>query len=263
MRLAITLGGAMITAGALAGAACVLPTDPVTGLEVIWSLEEQEASDGDEARRPRTCAGARLEQVRIQLVDEADPGRARTFAYACAVGYQTADEIATLPSPVFFDLRPGDYALTATALGPAGPTAAAATIRVGEAGVARATLDLSPALVPWILGLTSADACASVELALKYAEAEEDLADGDTDAGADAADALYRGGLTSDRGLVASGAPIACADLAAGPHAFLVDPGRYDLEVVVDGRRCLLPLEITAAGPVETPLDLAKLPCDG
>ena len=36
-----------------------------------------------------------------------------------------------------------------------------------------------------------------------------------------------------------------------------------ELEVAVDDRRCLLPLEITAAGPGVTLLDLANLPCDG
>lgn len=259
--------------------ACVLPTDPVTGLEVIWSLTEQEASDGDDARRPRTCAGARLERVSVRLRDEGDPERARTFAYACEVGYQTADEIATLPSPVFFDLRPGDYSLKATANGPAGPIVVETTLRVGEAGVARATLDLSPPLAPWTLALAGADACVDLQLALRYAEAADDLADpgggGPPDAGqgegseggegsaADADDALYRVALTSDRGLVLGGAPTACAEALAGAHAFLVDPGRYDLEVVVDGRRCLLPLEITAASPGVTLLDLAKLPCDG
>ncbi|MEZ4453210.1 MAG: hypothetical protein R3B09_27355 [Nannocystaceae bacterium] len=241
-------------------AACVLPTDPVTGIEIVWSLQEQEASDGDDARRPRTCAGALLERVTLTVTDNADPARTRTQWLDCEVGYQTADEIATLASPVFSDLRPGSYTISALAHGPAGSLRIERSLVVGETRVARSTLDLSPPLVPWSLELVDVEACTgALSLALRYADPARDLADADEDADS----ALYRQALRSDRGLAVDGAAIPCAEVQAGAHTLLVDPGRYLVAVAVDDRTCEVPVEIRAPDPSALSLDLAKLPCDG
>ncbi|MEZ4384262.1 MAG: hypothetical protein R3A79_23210, partial [Nannocystaceae bacterium] len=63
-------------------------------------------------------------------------------------------------------------------------------------------------------------------------------------------------------GLVLDGRDEPCAGLWSAPQRFMLDPGRYRLELRRDGASCAIPLEVGLAGATTT-LDLAKLPCDG
>ncbi|MCA9636797.1 MAG: hypothetical protein KC420_12280 [Myxococcales bacterium] len=253
---------------ALGLAACALPSDPLSGLEVSWSATEREASDGDEGLRLRTCAGARIRRVELELRDLDDEGRHEVFSYPCELGYQTADEVATLPSSVFFDLRAGTYEVVARAISEVDGEAIAGPsieVTVSDHGVERIALEVAPPLVPWRLEITGQDACASASASLRYAEPATDLVGAEE---GDAGDARYRDGLVGDQGLALDGAPAACDGPWASAQRFELDPGRYLLEVEVDGRRCTLPLELgpladASAGAATTTLDLAKLPCDG
>ena len=244
--------------------ACVLPLDPLTGVEVAWTLREREASDGDAARRLRTCAGAGVEGVVLHVEDRGDPARARTFEFACPSGDQPPDELAVAAARIFLDLRPGDYTLRFTATGSFGAAESVHELTVEERGVDLLSPDLAPELVPLALTLALAPAtCAQLRLRLRLADPAAALhahADADADA---PPPGLYRAGLTSDRGLSLGGAAHPCADPELlGLHTFEVDPGDYRLEIELDEARCEVPLRAAPGWP-PLALDLENPPCDG
>ncbi|MBK8266642.1 MAG: hypothetical protein IPK80_35625 [Nannocystis sp.] len=245
-----------------AGAACVLPLDPLTGVEIAWTLRERDASDGEGERRLRSCAGARLDEVELHVRDLDDPARARAFTFDCEEGAQTPEELTAAAARVFLDLRPGAYELTVTARGrsPGVGLMLAQPLEIDERGVTLTALELAPALVPFEITLEIAQppACASFRARLLYdsPQAALVLAEGA------AIPALYRAGLRSDRGLDLGGGEQSCADLEAGTHRLLLDPGAYFLAVELDGRTCEIPIEAGGAQS-ELVLALEKLPCAG
>ena len=251
-----------LSAALLLAPACVLPLDPLTGVEIAWTLREREASDGDAARRLRTCAGAGVDEVVLHVEDRGDPARARTLEFACPSGDQPPDELAVTAARIFLDLRPGDYTLRFTASGPLGAAEDVHELTVEERGVGLLSPDLAPDLVPLALDLALAPAaCAHLRLHLRLADPAAALhADADADT---PPPALYRAGLTSDRGLSLGGAAHPCADPELlGRHTFAVDPGDYRLEIEVDEARCEVPLRVLPGRP-PLALDLENPPCDG
>jgi hypothetical protein len=236
--------------------ACVLPYGGATGVEVRWSLREVNAADGDDARRLRTCAGAGLSQVEVEVVDADDPGRAAAFAHACSAGNPPPAARATEPAEIFIDLRAGAYDVTATALAAGGTVLAGAAIEVEAHAIA--TLDLELARPPRPLELELTGACTTLTAALRYADPAADLYLDDPDA----PPAVYRQQLRSDRDLRLGGQTgQPCAGLV-GLHRVVVDPGRYLLELAVDGRACKIPLAVEDS-PVRLALDLENPACGG
>jgi len=250
---------------ATSATACALPQDRLTGLELSWSMLEREASDGDASLRLRTCAGALVRRVELTVEDVNDPTRASTLTYGCEVGYQTAEELASLNSNVFVDLRPGEYRLFTRASSDVddGSYELEETLAVGERELLKLDVDLSPPLAPWELRLAGGESCTVAAAHLTYAEPGDDLLDPD---GEVATTARYREALVGDQDLALSGAEIACDGPWAVDQRFEVDPGRYILNLVIDGpvdrRSCAIPIIIPFSG-LTTTLDLAKLPCDG
>lgn len=255
-------------------AACALPNDPLSGIEVSWSLTEREASDGEDALRLRTCPGSLLRRIELTIEDLADDSRHRTFTFACETGFQTKNQLATLPSNVYVDLREGSYRVTVRALSERGDDDYEVEIddalEVGASGVARLHVDLSPALAPWELVLRGGESCEVAAGGLRYLDPADDLLDADEDE--DATSALYRASLVGEAfgegadeaspGLALDGADHLCTGAWGFSQRFAVDPGRYVLDVTVDGESCAIPIEIPFAGATTT-LDLAKLPCAG
>lgn len=242
----------------LALSACVLPYGGAAGVEVTWSLREANAVDGDEARRLRTCAGADLQRVALTVVDADDPSRARTFAHPCAAGNPPPATRATEPPEIFIDLRAGNYDLAATGLDAAdAPNASAvAAVEVEAHAVTAVDLELARPLQPLELELTGA--CTTLSAALRYADPAADLLLADPEA----PPPVYRERLRSDRDLRLGGADDQpCAPLL-GLHRLAVDPGRYLLELTVDGRACALPLAVEDS-PVRLALDLENPACGG
>lgn len=246
-------------------AACALPQDRLTGIELSWSMLEREASDGDASLRLRTCAGALVRRVELTVEDVDDPLRASTLTYDCEFGYQTAEELASLTSNVFVDLRPGEYRLLTRALSDVDGDSyeLEETLAVGERDLLKLDVDLSPPTAPWELLLAGAESCSVAAAHLTYAAPGDDLllADGEV-----ATTARYREALVGDQGLPLGGAEIACDGPWAVDQRFEVDPGRYVLNLEVDGPEggtsCAVPIVIPFSG-LTTTLDLANLPCDG
>lgn len=236
--------------------ACVLPYGGATGVEVRWTVREQNAADGEGARRLRTCAGAGLSRVDVAVSDGDDPERAAVFAHACSAGNPPPDARATEPAEIFIDLRAGAYDITATA-----PTAGEAVL--GGAAIeveahAITALDLELALPARTLELELSGACTTLTAALRYADPAADLYLDDPDA----PPAVYRQQLRSDGDLRLGGlAAQPCAGLA-GLHRVEVDPGRYLLDLVVDGRACKIPVAVEDS-PVRLALDLENPACGG
>lgn len=276
----VPLSGLMLSLAlglALGLSACVLPRDPLTGIEVSWSLREREASDigkgegegeGEiadkaDALRLRTCTGSLLRRVEFLIEDEEGSSRTATFSYACELGYQTPDEFASLPPDIYVDLRPGDYHLVtrATSEFDGATFETEQDLEVDEFGVTRVVVDLGPALAPWQLDTSGGLGCDFASATLSYAEPGEDLA---TPPEATATSARYREGLVSDGGLSLplNGEMLACDGPWAQDQHFKLDPGRYILTIEADDRLCAIPIVVPFAG-LKTTLDLAKLPCDG
>ncbi len=220
---------------------------------------EREASGED--LRLRTCAGALVRRVELTLEDLDDPERATTLTYACELGYRTAAELESLTSNIFVDLRPGEYRLLTRALSDVdgGSFELEETFAVGERDLLEVDVDLSPPLAPWTLDIAGAESCTVAAATLTYAEPTEDLVRPD---GEVATTARYREAPLGDGGLVMDGAEVACDGPWAQGQGFTLDPGRYILNLQVDGRTCAIPIVIPFSGQTTT-LDLAKLPCDG
>jgi len=232
--------------------ACVLPAGGATGVELTWTLLETNDVDGPDARRPRTCVGADLASVAVRVVDDADPARERVFNHACATGNPSPEARASEAPEIFLDLRAGKYTLTARA----GDTTLDDQVEVTPHALT--TLDLELSRRPQTLHFELLGACNRLVAALRYADPGADLFLDDPDAPPD----VYRLALASDRGLQLGGQSQACAGLA-GPHQVAaVDPGRYLLDLDIDGRRCRLPLTVEDS-PLMRTLDLENLACDG
>ncbi|MDC0718804.1 hypothetical protein [Nannocystis bainbridge] len=242
----------------LLGPACVLPAGGATGLELTWSAREVNAVDGPEARRARTCLGTGLSRVAVQVVDAADPARDRVFAYACEAG-NISPAARTVETPeIFLDLRAGTYDLTASGRATDDAPLAIA-LAVGEVESHAITLvDLELQRPPQQLDLALTGACGDLTVALRYADPAADLflAEGDEPP------ALYRQALASDRGLRLGGQSQPCTGLAGAHRVQGLDPGRYRLDLEIDGRTCSRALAIEDS-PVQIALDLENPACDG
>lgn len=244
----------------LFGPSCVLPAGGASGVEVTWTAREANAVDGDEARRARTCRGAGLARVALEVVDTDTPARARVFHHGCEAGNPDPETRAVEPPEIFLDLRAGTYALTASGRGPAGDDEVrAAAVAVAEVEArALVAVDLELVRPPQPLDLVLSGACGELALGLHYADPAADLSLAD----AEAPPSLYRLGLASDRGLALGGQARACAGLEGRHRVPEVDPGRYRLDLVIDGRACSRSL-IVEDSPVELALDLENPACDG
>ena len=274
IRFRVRLG---VTLGVASALACALPQDRLTGVEVSWSMLEREASDGEGSLRLRTCAGALVRRVELTLEDTLDPERATTLTYDCELGYQTAEELASLTSNIFVDLRPGTYRLLTRAISDVDGDILEIEepLAVGERELLKLDVDLSPPVAPWELRLRGGESCTTAAATLLYAEPGDDLllADGEV-----ATTARYREALVGDGELALDGAETPCDGAWALDQRFELDPGRYRLEVTLDGAgdgpgdgsgdgpgdggTCAIPIVIPFSG-LTTTLDLANLPCDG
>lgn len=239
---------------------CVLPAGGASGVEVTWSLREANAVDGDDARRLRTCSGADLDRVVLDVTDAADPERRRSFTHDCATGNPSPAARATEVPEIFLDLRAGEYALTATAEGPAeaARAVAAATATVEQHAILALDVELARPLQPLELDLQPGG-CDRLTADLRYADPAADLYLDDPAA----PPTTYRAALETDRGLRLGGLDQACAAVQAGLHTVPgLDPGRYVLHLAVDGRTCALPV-VVEDSPVRLALDLEKPACGG
>jgi hypothetical protein len=242
----------------LLGPACVLPAGGATGVELTWTAREANEADGPDARQMRTCDGAGLSGVTVRVIDAGDPERDRLFAYACEAGNMSPAARAVETPEIFLDLRPGTYHLTAS--GRADDDELRATgAGLGEVeSHAITVIDLELGRVPQPLDLALAGACGELVAALSYADPAADLFLDDDDP----PPAVYRRGLRSDRGLRLGGQAQACAGLQGAHRVADVDPGRYRLDLVIDGRTCSRAVTIEDS-PVQIALDLENPACDG
>lgn len=239
---------------------CVLPTGGASGVEVTWSLREANAVDGDAARRLRTCAGAGVGRVILAAEDAADATRQRADPHDCAAGNPPPAVRATEVPEIFLSLRAGSYALTATAVDAADQprASAAAGAEVEQHAIVAVDLELARPLQPLELDL-AAPTCDRLTATLRYADPAADLYLDDPAA----PPAVYRAALASDRGLGLGGQEQPCAGLSGGLHRVAdVDPGRYVLDLAVDGRTCAVPV-VVEDSPVRLALDLEKPACGG
>jgi hypothetical protein len=254
---------------ALLGASCVLPNDPVTGVEFAWHLSELNDADGPEALRARTCEGQLLSSVELEITDVDDEARSRSFAFDCARGQ--FDATSATPD-VFVDLRPGTYDLTFIAVddpadrGAEGPVTRVLSedreLTVGSGLVFESWVVEGPPL-DFELRVTGSDSCSDFSLALAYSDPDsaliEPLEIPDEDP---PPPALYRETLVSDLGLLVDGLGSACAELDPGPHRLeALDRGEYSLIVTVDGATCAIPVLLDGLADASLDLDLANLPC--
>lgn len=235
--------------------ACVLPYGGATGVEVRWTVREQNGADGDDARRLRTCTGAGLADIDVGVIDTDDPGRAARFTYACSAGNPPPAARATEPAEIFIDLRAGAYDVGVTA--PATGEAVLGSAAIEVEGHALTALDLELALPPRTLELELTGACTTLTAALRYADPAADLYLDDPDA----PPAVYREQLRSGDLRLGGQADQPCAGLV-GLHRFVIDPGRYLLDLAVDGRACKI-LVAVEDSPVRLTLDLENPACGG
>lgn len=250
----------LLALSALLGSACVLPSGGATGLEVTWSLRERNAVDGPAGQRLRTCAGVDVERVAVRLTDADDPERGALFTWPCARGNPSPEARAREAPEIFLDLHDGRYDLAASALA-GDDTELAGRADSAEVAVHAVTaLDLELARGTSALTLELAGACERLTLALRYADPAADLHPA---AEADAEPpSVYRAALVSDRGLRLGGQDQPCAGLGGSHHVPDLDPGRYLLDLTVDGRRCQVPLRVEDS-PLDLALDLEKPACGG
>lgn len=244
----------------LFGAACVLPAGGASGVEITWTLREANRVDGDEARRARTCLGAGLSRVALEVVDAGDSARARVFHHGCEAGRVDPTQPPGELPEIFLDLRPGTYAMTASGRGaPGDDEVRAATVAVAEIDKhALVAVDLELVRPPQPLDLVLSGACSELVAGLHYADPAADLALADPEA----PPSLYRVGLASDRGLALGGQAQGCAGLEGRHRVPEVDPGRYRLDLVIDGRACSRLVNVEDS-PVALALDLENPACDG
>lgn len=243
---------------------CVYPADDPTGLEMSWRFVEANLVDGEEGQRVRTCEGVGVQTLLIQVEDQDDPTRRGSFRFDCEAGYQTQTEFQTEASDVFIPLRPGDYAVSVTAVDTEGGNELLSMreVDVLARGLTVEVFELVREPVTWTLSLSGLNACNGLSLALYYADPAVALADPPENDEGEVEPTLYREGLQTDRALSLAGAGTACSPDLAGEHAVeMVDPGRYRLEALVDGRVCAL--SVTLGESSSMSIDLSNLPCEG
>jgi hypothetical protein len=251
---------------ALLACACVYPAGDPEGLELSWVFREVNDRDGEEGRHVRTCAGAEVESVTLDITDSDTPGRAGTFRFACLRGFQDPVAFQTESSGAFIPLDPGDYDIELAldfADGrrePLEPT----TIAIDKRRVTSQPWEFSRRTVDWTLDLRGLDACQNLRLSLLYADPAAQLADAVPSEDDDTVPPQpYRAALESDRGLPLAGDEVSCSSELAGVHTIAdVDPGAYLLEVAADGVDCGIQLDL-GPGASASAIDVGALPCDG
>lgn len=237
--------------------ACVLPAGGAGGVEVLWSLREQNGADGEGARRLRTCTGAGVDEVLLALRDAADPTRATAERFPCPAGNPSPEARASETPEIFLDLRAGRYELRLDALDGAGQGLAAAdeALDLGRRAVLLVEPELARPVQPLTIELVGE--CERLALALRYADPERDLhPDGQPLPG------LYRQALRSDRGLPLDGSERPCPDPLGKHRVDDLDPGAYLLDLRVDGRACPIRLDV-GDSPAHLAVDLENPGCDG
>ncbi|MEM7157571.1 MAG: hypothetical protein AAF799_32325 [Myxococcota bacterium] len=265
MRRRLLTSLALLTAATTVG--CVYPATEPTGVELSWRFMESNTVDGEEATAVRTCVGAFVEQVAIQIEDADDPTRDGIFRFECMTGFQTAVDAQVEASDAFVRLDPGPYILRINAVDDADEAnieelVAVREIDVDDRGVTLMTTALQRATVELDLSLNGTESCDALALQLRYASPQTDLADYPEVTDDDPP--LYRSALVSDRGLGLGGAQTACGAEVAGAHLFSeIDRGEYLLTVDVDGRACSVTLDLRGPDGVVSVIDLANLPCPG
>ncbi len=255
MRKRVVTGLAALLSG------CVYPADNPTGIEFSWLFHEVNATDGDDARRILTCAGAEVETVAVAATDTSDETRSGVFRFPCEDGFQTPTDVARAASDAFLELhsRSYDLELRVEAAGAAGDLLADRTVKVLSRAITVEFWELDRTGVDWSLVISGADACNEVALSLFYADPETALAEPDKDEEGKVLPSLYREKLKSDRGLGLAGDAVAC-DQAAATHLFTgIDRGAYRLEIDRGESDCSLNVDI--APGTTTNLDLSNLPC--
>lgn len=248
----------------LLASACVFPADEPTGVEVSWRFFEVNAVDGDEAIRVRTCSGAGIDRVVLDVSQVRAEERSGNFDYECAVGFQTPEEFRTEASDAFIELRPADYTIVVDGIGVAGTQRLRELeIDVVPRGLTVEGLDLALPSETWTLVLSGTDACTELALTLRYRDPVASLAEPVLDDEGQPVDIPYREALVSDRQLSLAGVPTACSPELGGAHVVpLVDQGAYRLEIVRDGMVCTVDVDISPADATNV-IDLANLPCGG
>jgi len=180
------------------------------------------------------------------------------FAYGCETGNTSPADRSIEAPEIFLDLRAGNYALTASGRA-ADDELRATAVAIAELEahvVAAVDLELARPTQPLDLELTGA--CGELVASLRYADPAADLFLADPDD----PPALYREALGSDRGLRLGGLAQACAGLEGAHRVADVDPGRYRLDLVIDGRPCARAVTVEDS-PVKLTLDLENPACDG
>jgi hypothetical protein len=253
--------------------ACVLPDQGATGIELLWRVPEGNQADAptlDPATRLRSCEGARLGLVEVELTDLDASDRHRTFSLGCTAGNPPLATRIAEPAEIFIDLRDGRYRLDLRWFAATRDLAAAPqlgdstqTIEIQSGNILPLELPLATPLLPWSLDLRGTAACEALTLEILYDEPTDLLvAETAAEPEPDAPPVRYRNDLRSEQGLRV-GDPIACASLSDGPQSFTdLDRGAYRLRLDVDGRSCELGFLVeTSSEPLV--VDLAKPGCAG
>jgi hypothetical protein len=255
-------------------AACVLPDQGATGVELQWVVPEGNLADAptlDPATRLRSCDGARLGAIEAELTDLDESGRSRTFGYACMAGNPPLATRIAEPAEIFIDLREGRYRLDLRWFAASRDLAAAPqlgastqTIEVTAGRVLPIELELNTPLLPWSLDLRGATTCDRLTLEILYDDPAADLLVPEAAPAVepDAPPSRYRNDLRSEQGLRV-GDSIACASLSDGLQRFTdLDRGTYRLRLEIDGRTCERDFLVDTAGEPLV-VDLAKPGCAG
>lgn len=261
MRMKLMAKSAVMVVALLGG--CVFPSDQPTGLELSWFFLESNQVDGEEGVRVRSCIGANVERMLVQITDTKAELRRGHFNYGCSEGFQTAAEFRTDSSDAFVALKTGNYRVSVdTLLGDATTRVRELEVNIQGREPTLEQLELALDARPWVLELRGTQGCTEVTLDLRYADAEQDLALPERDEAGEIVDLRYRQNLVSDSGLSLAGAAVLCDGLAED-HTFEgVDLGLYRLVVGVDGQVCELNVAIDP-GSESTVIDLANLGCAG
>ena len=253
---------ATVTMGLLLAApACVFPNQRVTGIEFSWGFIEGNATDGEQGKRLRRCAGIDGGNVEVDVDDINHEDRAGTFNFACDDGFQTPSQAQIEPSNAFVSLREGRYDVAIAALSSSGRFVASdrSVIDVGDRGVALAGWLFTPEPMQWNFDLGGLSTCQQLTLSLVYEDTEAALVEPPEDSDP----VIYRAALTSTDGLHLGGMAMDCASLTSQMHVFTdVDRGRYILRADVDGVECSIPLDLDHDQQV-TVFRADNLPCQG
>lgn len=250
-------------------AGCVFPASEPTGIEFSWRFFESNVADGEEMTRVRSCSGANVGTVSMEIVDDDSIARQGFFRFPCEDGYQALTQLQTEPSDAFVELRSGDYTMTARAIDPDALDTDAElvdsrAVEVRDRQVTTEAWELIRAPRELTLEIRGAGSCETVALALYYDDPTDQLPEWQPEGEDEDPVLLYRENLASEDGLLAlAGQSTACAESLNGPHVIPgVDIGTYRLEVTVNAVACAVPVTIGGSA-ANVPLDLAQLPCGG